>query len=251
MKILICEDEKHTAERLVKLLNEYDPSLKIVAVLHSVEKTLEWFSEHEQPDLIFQDIELSDGNCFRIFEEVEITSPIIFTTAYSNYALKSFSQNSIDYIVKPYDFSDIKKAMEKFKKLRNAFQVPDKNLLEKILKTPEKKSRFLVKLGDFYKTIQTQEIAYINSEDGLSVAYLFSGEKHFLDISLNELESELDEKSFFRVNRSMIIHFQSIKSIQQWFSGRLKLELILAVANQQEIIVSRNRTTEFKEWLGR
>ncbi|SMC80364.1 LytR/AlgR family response regulator transcription factor [Moheibacter sediminis] len=251
MNILICEDEKHTAERLVKLLNEYDPLVKIITVLHSVEKALEWFSENEQPDLIFQDIELSDGNCFRIFEEVEIASPIIFTTAYSDYALESFSQNSIDYIVKPYDFADIKKAMDKFHNFRNVFQLPDKNLLGKILKAPEKKSRFLVKLGDFYKTIQTGEIAYISSEGGLSVAHLFSGEKHLLDASLNELESELDEKLFFRINRGMIIHFQSIRSIQQWFSGRLKLELISNKENFQEIIVSRSRASEFKGWLGR
>lgn len=251
MKILICEDEKPTAERLVKLLNEFDNTLQIVSILHSVEKTVDWFSEHEQPDLIFQDIELSDGNCFGIFEKVEVTAPIIFTTACSDYALKSFSQNSIDYIVKPYDLADIKKAMDKFRNFKNVFQLPDKNLLEKILKSPKSKSRLLVKLGEFYKTIQTEEIAFINSEEGLSVAYLLNGEKHLLDTSLNELESELNDKSFFRINRSTIIHFQSIKSIQQWFSGRLKLELIPVAAKLEEVYVSRSRVLEFKQWLGR
>lgn len=250
MKILICEDEKPTADRLVKLLQKYDNSIEVLAVLNSVEKTLDWFSKNRQPDLIFQDIELSDGNCFRIFEKLEISSPIIFTTAYGDYALKSFSQNSIDYLVKPYDFSDIKKAMDKFRKLKSSFQLPDKNILEKILNNASKKSRLLVKLGDFYKTIQTEEVAYVVSEEGLSVAYLFNGEKHLLDISLNELMNELDEKLFFRINRSMIIQFRSIQSIQQWFSGRLKLELIPAVKDN-EVIVSRNRAAEFKEWLGR
>ncbi len=253
MKILICEDEKPTAERLIRLLHEYDSSIQIVSVLNSVGKALEWFSKNEQPDLIFQDIELSDGNCFLIFEKVEITTPIIFTTAYSDYALKSFSQNSIDYIMKPYDFSDLSKAMEKFKKIKNAFQLPDKSVLEKMFNDAGKKSRFLVKLGDFYKTIQAEEIACINSEEGMSVAYLFNGEKHLLDVSLNDLMTELDVKVFFRINRSMIVNFQSIQSIQQWFTGRLKLELnpkIQETLSQQDIIVSRSRAGEFKEWLG-
>ncbi|HLV24268.1 MAG TPA: LytTR family DNA-binding domain-containing protein [Moheibacter sp.] len=253
MKILICEDEKPTAERLIRLLHEYDASIQVVSVLSSVGKALEWFSENEQPDLIFQDIELSDGNCFLIFEKIEITSPIIFTTAYSDYVLKSFSQNSIDYIVKPYDFPDLQKAMEKFEKIKKAFQLPDKSVLEKILNNTGKKSRFLVKLGDFYKTIQAEEIACVNSEEGLSVAYLFSGEKYLLDISLNDLMSELETRLFFRINRSMIVNFQSIQSIQQWFTGRLKLELnpkIQEILSQQNIIVSRSRAGEFKEWLG-
>src|SRR5690606_5940296 len=131
-----------------------DKDLKIIAVLHSVEKTLEWFSDHGQPDLIFQDIELSDGNCFQMFEKVEISSPIIFTTAYSDFVLKSFSQNSIDYLVKPYDFEDIKKAMDKFRDFKNAFQIPDRKMLESLLDKNQKKSRFLVKLGDYYKIIQ-------------------------------------------------------------------------------------------------
>lgn len=250
MKILICEDEKPTAERLIQLLNQYSSEVEILSVVDSVESALKWFNSHSQPDLIFQDIELSDGNCFQIFEKIEIVSPIIFTTAYSDYALKSFSQNSIDYLVKPYDLEDVRRSMEKFRKLRNVFQLPHKTLLEKILKSPHKKSRFLVKLGSYYKTIQADEIALIQFEDGVSVAYLFSGEKHLMDQSLNELENELDSKLFFRINRSIIINFQSIHSIQQWFSGRLKLVLNDELSVKQETLVSRSRASDFKSWLG-
>ncbi len=251
MRVVICEDEMPTADRLVVLLMQCERSIEIVQVLSSVEEAVKWFSENPKPDLIFQDIELSDGNCFRIFEEVEITSPIVFTTAFSEYALKSFSQNSIDYLVKPYDLSDIQKALRKFHQFRDAFRLPELGALERILKSSEKKSRFLVKVGDFYKTIQASEIACILSEDGMSVAYLSHGTKHLLDASLNDLSEELEESQFFRVNRSVIVSIQSIHSIQQWFSGRLKIRLIPQMNITEEIIVSRYRVQEFKDWLGK
>lgn len=250
MKILICEDEKPTADRLIQLLLQYDSNLEILDVVDSVNAAIKWFQNNPMPDLIFQDIELSDGNCFQIFEKINISTFIIFTTAYSDYVLESYSQNSIDYLVKPYDFTDIKESLEKLKKMKSNFQLSDVNIHKPLLQMIEKKSRLLVKLGDFYKTIQTNDISFIQSEQGVSIAYLFSGEKHILDLSLNELEVELDSKLFFRINRSMMVNFQSIQSIQQWFSGRLKLEL-KEIKNHQpsEIIVSRNRTGDFKKWL--
>lgn len=252
MRVVICEDERPTADRLVVLLMQCEPSIEIIEVISSIEQAVDWFSKNPHPDLIFQDIELSDGNCFRIFESVKITAPIIFTTAYSEYALRSFSQNSIDYLIKPYDLSDIQKALNKYHQFKEAFRLPEMGVLEKILKNnTEKKSRFLVKVGDFYKTIQAEHIAFIQSEDGLSVAYLFDGNKHLLDVSLNELDENLDQSKFFRINRSMIVHVQSILSIQQWFSGRLKLKLGSEIKIQEEVIVSRNRSQPFKEWLGK
>lgn len=250
MKVVICEDEMPTADRLVVLLTQCEPSIEIQQVLSSVEEAVKWFSTNPNPDLIFQDIELSDGNCFRIFEEIKINVPIIFTTAYSEYALKSFSQNSIDYLVKPYDLVDIQKSLNKFHHFKDVFRLPEINVLEKILLNHNKKSRFLVKIGDFYKTISSEEIAFFRSEDGLSVAYLNNGAKHLLDASLNELSDELDAAKFFRVNRSTIVSIHSIHSIQQWFTGRLKLTLDSKLSQNQEILVSRSRAQEFKNWLG-
>lgn len=247
MKILICEDEKPTAERLEKLLLKYDPNIEILAKLQSIENIISWFEKGNQPDLVFQDIELSDGNCFEIFEQIEMTFPIIFTTAYSDYALKTFSQNSIDYILKPYGFDDIKKAMEKFKKTKAFFRIPEKEILKKVLHNASYKTRLLTKIGDFYKSLETENIAILTSEDGLSVATLFSNEKHILDKSLNELSQELNPHEFFRINRGEIINFRAIKTIQQWFAGRLQLEIFDGV----KVYVSRSRTSDFKEWLGR
>ena len=199
MNVLIFEDEKYTADRLSNLLKEADNSINIIEVIGSVNEGISWFSENEMPDLIFQDIMLSDGNCFDIFNAVEINAPIIFTTAFSEYALRSFQVNSIDYLVKPYDSKDIKKALQKFKTLRGAFHPPGKEILEEILNRTETtpKRRFLVKTGYTYLSINSHDIAFLFSEDGVTFAILFSKQKYIVDYSIADLSKQMDTSIFF------------------------------------------------------
>jgi len=251
MNVLIFEDEKHTAVRLSNLLKEADNSIDIIGIIGSVKAGISWLKENELPDLIFQDIILSDGNCFDIFNAVELNVPIIFTTAFSEYALQSFQVNSIDYLLKPYDIEDIKKALLKLKKFERAFHPPDKKLLEEILNrtatTPKK--RFLIKTGDNYKTINSSDIAFLESEEGVTFATLFNKQKYIVDYSIADLSQQMDASSFFQINRKIIVNIESVKKITSWFNSRLKIKLD-PPANE-DIVVSRDRVKGFKQWLDR
>ncbi|MFT3795585.1 LytR/AlgR family response regulator transcription factor [Flavobacterium sp.] len=249
MKVLVFEDEKHTAERLLSLLQQYDSSIKVEAVLSSNESGIEWYKNNPMPDLIFQDIELSDGNCFQMFEKVRINAPIIFTTAYSHFALKSFSQHSVGYVMKPYDYQEISEAIDKYKQWKDFFKMPEQESIRQIIEKLNPKNRFLFKLGDFYKTVEAKDISHFKSEDGLTVAHTFSNEKHLMETAINTLAGELDAAQFFQINRKFIISIHAIKTIRQWFNGRLKIEL--SVPETEEIIVSRERAKDFKDWLSR
>ncbi len=251
MNVLIFEDEKHTAIRLSNLLKEADNSIDIVGIIDSVKKGISWLEGNEMPDLIFQDIILSDGNCFDIFNAVELNVPIIFTTAFSEYALQSFQVNSIDYILKPYDIEDIKKALHKLKRVEGAFQIPDKTLLHEILKgkTASPKKRFLIKTGDSYKTINSSDIAFLESEEGLTFATLFNKQKYIVDYSIADLSNQMDATSFFQINRKIIVNIESVKKITSWFNSRLKIKLDPPA--KEDIVVSRERVKGFKQWLDR
>jgi len=249
MNVLIFEDEKPTAIHLASLLSKIDKSINIIGSLGSVAAGIKWYKENQMPDLVFQDIILSDGNCFEIFDTVEVMAPVIFTTAFSEYAIKSFQVNSIDYIIKPYDIKDLKSALDKYSKLKGIFHPPEKKLLEDILKkktfTPKK--RFLVKMGDNYLPIGSDDIAYLISEDGLTFATLFNKERHIVNFSIVELAKQMDPSSFFQINRKMIINIESVKKLSSWFNSRLKLTLIPPL--NEDAVVSRERTSSFKEWL--
>lgn len=249
MNVLIFEDEKPTALRLAGLLSEIDKSINIVGGIGSVQAGIKWYKENEMPDLVFQDIQLSDGNCFDIFDTVEVTAPVIFTTAFSEYAIKSFQVNSIDYIIKPYDIKDLKSALDKYGKLKGAFHPPEKELLKEILGknsfTPKK--RFLVKMGDNYLPINSDDIAYLASEEGLTFAILFNKERYIVNYSIVELAKQMDPSSFFQINRKMIVNIKSVKKLSSWFNSRLKLTLI--PLQNEDAVVSRERTTSFKEWM--
>ncbi len=251
MNVLIFEDEKHTANRLIKLLEKCDHNINVSGVLSSVKEGMKWFREHGMPDLIFQDIILSDGYCFDIFDAVEINVPIIFTTAFSEYAIHSFRVNSIDYLVKPYDIKDIERALQKLKKFEGAFRPPEKKLLEEILSrtsfTP--KRRFLIKTGDQFRTINSNEVAYLISEDGVTFATLFNGQRHIVDYTIVELSSQMDPAVFCQINRKIIINVESVGKISTWFNGRLKITVNPPIVD--DIIVSRERVKDFKEWLDR
>lgn len=249
MRILIIEDEKHTANRLEQLIKECKPNSEIIGVLHSVESSIAWFQHHEAPDLIFQDIQLGDGLCFEIYQKVEVQAPIVFTTAYSEYALKSFEVNSIAYILKPYDKADILAVFEKYVQIKSQFEMPDNNLLQDMLtqKSRLPKQRFLIKIGEQYQVLNANDIAFILFEYGLSFAYNFKNEKLPLELSMNELASQLDTKLFFRINRQCIVNSSSIQKIANWFNARLKLEM--GPKEPIEFIVSREKVKDFKEWL--
>ncbi|MGS2738657.1 LytR/AlgR family response regulator transcription factor [Sinomicrobium sp. M5D2P17] len=247
MRILIIEDETLTADRLRDLLLQYDGTIEIAAILGSNKTAVNWYRNNNMPDLVFQDIELTDGNCFQIFDQVEVTAPVIFTTAYSNYALKSFALNSIDYIVKPYGKEDIAGALQKLDRMKNIFRPPEKEILRDVLGAHMSRNRLLVKLGDFYKAVRTEEVAYFKSEDGLTSAHTFSGERHFVDPPVNKLAEELDPLAFFQINRKFILNISAIASIRQWFGNRLKIDL--KVPGEEDIIVSRDRVRYFKAWL--
>jgi len=250
MKILVIEDELHTANRLNQLIFEYNKDYEIIDSLSSIESSVEWLKKHKQPDLIFQDIQLKDGICFEIYKEVDISSPLIFTTAYSEYALKSFELNCVDYLVKPYDFSDIKRVLDKFRDFSSLFQtLPYDDLKEMITaKAVIPKKRFLIRLGDNFKAVNTSDIAYIFSDSGLSFAFTFEGVRYLLDQPLSELSVQLDSDEFFRINRNCIVNNKSIQKISTWFNNRLKLQLNPPV--KEDVIVSRERVKDFKIWLG-
>lgn len=249
MRVLIFEDEKHTAVRLKNLLSEIDKSINVIDIISSVEAGIKWYKENEMPDLIFQDIILTDGNCFEIFDAVKVTAPVIFTTAFSNYAIKSFKVNSIYYIVKPYDINDIQLALSKLKSVRNTFALPKNTLLKEII-TDEKyipKKRFLIKNGENYSTVNSSEIAYLTSDDGVTFATLFNNKKHIVDYSIVDLAKQMDSEYFFQINRKMIVNIESVLKIHSWFNSRLKIETTPQM--EEEIIISRERVKAFKEWL--
>jgi two-component system response regulator LytT len=250
MKILIIEDELHTANRLKQLIFEYDKDYEILDCLSSIASSVEWLKLHKQPDLIFQDIQLKDGICFEIYKEVNISSPVIFTTAYSEYALKSFELNSVDYLVKPYDFGDIKRVLDKFNNFSSLFQTPRYDEIKDLISAGEvvTKKRFLIRLGDNYKAVNASDIASVFSEDGLSFAYTFHGVRYLLDQPLSELSAQLDSEEFFRINRNCIVNNKSIQKISTWFNNRLKILLNPTV--KEDVIVSRERVKDFKTWLG-
>lgn len=249
MNVLIVEDEKPTAHRLKDLLLIIDDDINIVGLISSVKEGIHWYNNNPMPDLIFQDIQLNDGNCFDIFDAVSIDAPVIFTTAFSEYAIESFKVNSIDYLVKPFDIEQLQAAVDKFKKLKNVYQPLDKELLHEIF-TPQTsafKKRFLVKRGENYLTIRSDDIAHLISEDGLTFVTLFNKEKHIVNSSIADLAKQMDPSSFFQVNRKMIVNINSVEKISSWFNSRLKLTL--SPRCEEDAVVSRERTSRFKEWL--
>ncbi|GET31145.1 DNA-binding response regulator [Prolixibacter bellariivorans] len=251
MNVLIFEDEKHTALRLIQLLGKYDSEIKVLDVIGSVKEGIQWYRNNAFPDLVFQDILLNDGDCFDIFDEVKVETPIIFTTAYNEYALRSFKMNSIDYIVKPYDYDEVKDAMDKFRNFREMFLPPESELIKRIVfrEKPEIKKRFLVKLGDRYRSIRSEDIAWFIYDDGLTFAVTFDNTRFPVNYSIDQLSSLLDPALFYQVNRKYMLNIESIRNIHTWFNSRFKIEI--TPNSEEDIIVSRERAKDFKLWLDR
>lgn len=252
MNVVIIEDESSAVERLKKLLSVVAPQAKILAVLDSVSDAILWLSNYPEPDLLFLDVQLSDGLCFEIFESISFNSPIIFTTAYDEYALKAFKFNSIDYLLKPIREKELAQSICKYKELTDANKNEVKNSIEALLATiktdmPQYKSRFLVKLGEFYQIIETEAVAYIAIEDYLVQLTRQDGKKFIIDHSLDKLEGLLDPQEFYRINRQMIVTPFCITAIHTYTNSRLQLTLHPPI--KQDIIVSREKVGAFKRWL--
>ena len=248
MKTLIIEDEIPAARRLVKMVSTVRPAASILDTLDSVESSVRWFRTFPAPDLIFMDIQIADGLSFDIFKQVEIAAPVVFTTAFDQYAVQAFKVSAVDYLLKPIDPKDLEVAIQKFESQRFKQNPLDIEALSRLIKKESYKERFLVKSGQQLAFLQSTEIAFFRSSEGLTQAYTFAGKKFFVDNTLEELENLLDPKEFFRINRGLTIRLNSIQKIHPHLNGRLKLEL--APASPEEIFVSRERSGEFKTWLG-
>jgi len=252
MKTIIIEDENLTAKRLQSLLHKYDPAIQILGVLPSVQESVEWFKSNPSPDLIFMDIHLEDDLAFKIFEQVKLKAPVVFTTAYDEYMIKAFKVNSIDYLLKPIDYEELVQAIEKFKTLRDQFaKGPDMETLLQLIgkKEPEYKTRFMITVGTRIRSIEIEEIAYFYSEEKLTFMVTKEGQQLPIDFSLDKLTTLLNPRDFFRISRQFLVGFESIQTVQAHIKGKLKLEL--KPKCKFEVFVSGDRMTDFKEWLGR
>ena len=248
IQTVIVEDEKPAARRLQRMLENLD--IKVITTLHSVEDATEWFLKNDHPHLIFLDIQLSDGLSFEIFEHTEVNSPIIFTTAYDEYALQAFKLNSIDYLLKPLDDEELAAALEKFKKTSFSNQ---KDINFKTLKTllniggPNYKKRFSIQVGQHLKLVDVSESVCFYSENKATYLHTSGNRSYLLDSSLDKLEPELDPERFFRVSRKFIIALEAIEDILTY--SNLRLEVKLKNYDGEQIIVSRERVKDFKDWL--
>lgn len=255
MRTIIIEDEKPAARLLQRKLEKLN--VRVEVMLNSVQEAIEWFSSNEHPDLIFLDIQLSDGLSFELFEKVEIKSAVIFTTAYDEYALRAFKLNSIDYLLKPIDEEELVVSISKFKShfLKSKEEIFSRQMdFEKIkqmfqsLFNQNSKKRFTVKIGQHLKVISTDEIECFFSENKGTYIHTFDNRNYLIDSTLEVLEQELEAKDFFRISRKFIISIKAIKEIVVYSNSRLRV--ILPTFKAEEVIVSREKVTNFKNWIG-
>lgn len=249
MKIIIIEDEKPAARLLQRKVEQL--GFKVTNMLHSVEESIEWFTNNQHPDLIFLDIQLSDGLSFEIFEKVKIQSAVIFTTAYDEYALRAFKLNSIDYLLKPIDEDELKIAIDKFQlqHTRNESLSLNFEQIRSMFAPAEKvyKSRFTVKIGVQLKIINVEEIECFFSENKGTYIHTFDNRDYLIDTPLEILEEELDAKKWYRISRKFIVPLNSVKEILVYSNSRLKI--ILPTYKGDEVIVSREKVSDFKNWM--
>lgn len=254
MKVLIIEDEKPAATRLTTLLHQYDAKIEILDRLDSVKKALSWLDTHPLPELTFMDIQLADGLSFDILEANPFKVPIIFTTAYDEYAIKAFKVNSVDYLLKPIDFEELSAAIDKYKEIyapNKANLLPTEAIenLQKAMRmlTPQHKLRFIVRTGEHIRSILVEEIAYFFSLEKMTYLQTKEGRKFIIDYPLDRLEEMVDPKCFFRINRKYLVSIASIQDIIIYSNNRLKLKLIHS--DSRDSTVSRDRVQDFKDWL--
>lgn len=253
MNILIIEDEPQAAKRIETLIIELVPHAQILDKIDSVKKSVQWFKSNLPPDLTLMDIQLADGTSFQIFEQCEVKCPVIFTTAYDEYALKAFKVNSIDYILKPVDKNELHAALKKLESLKRSNDDTRKLLTsigEVVHKLSKKhKERFVIKVGEHLRTIEVKDIIYFYSQDKATFCHTHESRNHILDFTLEQLEDMIDPNTYFRVNRKYFVRAEAIQDIISYTNSRLKL--VLKNSSDTDVIVARERVQEFKLWLDR
>jgi DNA-binding LytR/AlgR family response regulator len=247
MKVVIVEDERLASKRLESLLKKAEPGIEIMQILESVEDAINWFSQNTKPDLIFMDIQLDDGISFEIFDAVKIEAPVIFTTAYNEYAIRAFKVNSVDYLLKPIEEEALANAIQKFKKLfaeTGDFETKIAKVIGQI--STQYKSRFFIKVGIKFKSILVENICSFFVEERNTFLSTNEGKNYDLDYSLDQLQKIVDPNLFFRINRNYLVNINCIDEIISYSTNRLKLKM-----GKIEQIVSRDKVTDFKRWMDR
>ncbi|MCX8105942.1 MAG: LytTR family DNA-binding domain-containing protein [Ignavibacterium album] len=249
MKTIIIEDEKLAAERLEELINEIDPLIEISAKLTSVEQSIKYLKQNK-PDLIFLDIQLEDGLSFSIFEKIIVDVPVIFTTAYDQYAIKAFKLNSIDYLLKPIKKDELREALNKYKNIKSSYLMDLEEIIKSIQnKEVNYKKRFLIQYGQKIKKVEIDDVAYFYALEKNVFLTTSSGSTFPIDFTLDKLQEVIDPEKFFRINRKMIVSFNSIKNMIPYSRSRIKIELNPPESKEVEALVSVERSSAFKEWM--
>jgi len=250
MKIVIVEDEILAAEKLKRLLKKVDSDIEVLEVLETVEDSINWFANNTSPDLVFMDIQLDDGISFEIFDEIKIDAPIIFTTAFDEYAIRAFKVNSVDYLLKPIEEAALNTAIQKFKTIyseKRSFDDKVSKVFEQLSK--QYKSRFFIKVGVKFQSIQVNNICCFFVEERNTFLRTIKGKTYDLDYSLEQLQKMIDPSQFFRVNRNFLVKISCISEIISYSTSRLKLKL--ENSSKEAVIVSRDKVSEFKRWMDR
>lgn len=253
MKVLIIEDEIFAADAMEKLVRELRQDTVVLEKIPSVEEAVDWLKNNEQPELIFCDIHLSDGNSFEIFKQVSVSCPVIFTTAFDKYAIEAFKVNSIDYLLKPIKKEELSRAILKYESLNSKSfnrQIDNlQNLLQDVQEraAPKSRSRFMVKSGQSLRVIPSEEVAYFLAEDGIVLLVNFEGKRFAVNNSLDQLDEQLDEHNFFRANRQLIINIKAVEKAESYFKGRLLLRTKPETPGDQ--VISSNKASAFRQWL--
>jgi two-component system LytT family response regulator len=246
MKVLIIEDEAAAVRRLSKLINELEAGIQIIDNLDSIEASLNWFEQNPLPDLIFMDIHLADGSSFEIFNHAQILKPVIFTTAYDQYALQAFKVSAIDYLLKPIKKAELELALEKYRRLQKPFTF-DYQALSQAIQHDEYNKRFLIRIGQTIKVVEFRDAAYFYTEDKITFIVNKAGKRYPIDYSLEALENMADPRNFFRINRQFIVNIEAIQEMYAYSKSRVKL--ILNPPSDQGMVVSTDRSPVFKKWL--
>ncbi len=252
MKVVIIEDEPHAQKELKRLLSNSSFQIEVLECLDSVEESVEWLATNKAPDLMFFDIQLSDGLSFEIFEHIDVKSPIIFTTAFDEYAIKAFKVNSIDYLLKPVKQGELNAALIKFDVLKQKMERSGGLQFEQIqellqLHKPRFKNRFLCRIGDQITYVNTEDIAYFKAEDNEVLLLTNTNQKYFINHSLDQLNNYLNPDYFYRINRAYFVHLNAIKKISKYFNSRLLLHL--SPKTEGEVLISRARVADFLNWI--
>ena len=267
MKVIIIEDEELAAEGLIFSLKKVQADIHVLAVLDSVKTATQWFKNNDAPDLAFFDIQLADGLSFEIFEQTPVKCPVIFTTAFDEYALRAFRVNSIDYLLKPIGLDDLKRAFDKFRLLKGEATLPSDgigtspylspDLIKQVMaiatqqvKTPPYKTRFMVKIGEHLQSIAAEDIDFFRGENKIVWLYLKTGRKYIVDYTLDQLDDLLEPDRFFRLNRQFMSNISAIKDVIAYSNSRLKI-VLNAPPNKEDILMSREKVEAFKLWLGK